>query len=129
MQTGLVDGNENTESTFFDFKLYEVQKFLTESFHGYVATSSSPTSSGSLPPDIRGHEEAMAGRIYANAISKSANEAALEVIVQRHKETFHYRPQTNEWKKVLRKTHAQMGDRISQPLLQAIYKETGAGKP
>jgi len=33
------------------------------------------------------------------------------------------------WKKVLRKTHAQMGDRISQPMLQAIYKETGAGKP
>ena len=36
MQTGLVDGNENTESTFYDFKLYEVQKYLTHSSHGYV---------------------------------------------------------------------------------------------
>ena len=37
--------------------------------------------------------------------------------------------QREEWKKVLRKTHAQMGDRISQPLLQAIYKDTGVAKP
>ena len=37
--------------------------------------------------------------------------------------------QREEWKKVLKKTHEQMSDRISKPLLQAIYKETGAGKP
>ena len=36
MQTGLVDGGENTTTTFNDFKFYEVQKYLTVSDHGYV---------------------------------------------------------------------------------------------
>jgi C4-dicarboxylate-binding protein DctP len=135
MQTGLVDGNENTESTFFDFKLYEVQKFLTESNHGYVGylVVANKKFWDGLPPDIRKvMEEAMTKTtVYANAISKSANDAALEGIKKTGKTTvIDLTPaQRDEWKKALRKTHSQMGDRISQPLLQAIYKETGAGKP
>jgi len=135
MQTGLVDGNENTESTFYDFKLYEVQKFLTESSHGYVGylVVANKKFWDGLPADVRKvMEEAMAKTTtYANAISKSANEAALEGIKKTGKTTvIDLTPaQREEWKKVLRKTHEQMGDRISKPLLQAIYKETGAAKP
>ena len=132
MQTGLVDGNENTESTFYDFKLYEVQKYLTESSHGYVGylVVANKKFWDGLPPDVRKvMEEAMVKTTtYANAISKSANEAALEGIKKTGKTTvIDLTPaQREEWKKVLRKTHEQMGDRISKPLLQSIYKETGA---
>ena len=135
MQTGLVDGNENTESTFYDFKLYEVQKYLTESNHGYIGylVVANKKFWDGLPPDVRKvMEDAMVKTTtYANAISKSANESALEGIKKTGKTTvIDLTPvQREEWKKVLRKTHAQMSDRISQPLLQAIYKETGSGKP
>ena len=68
---------------------------------------------------------------YANAISLKANEVAMEGIKKTGKTTvIELTPaQRDEWKKTLRKTHAQMSDRISPQLLQAIYKETGAGKP
>src|SRR6185436_2025181 len=79
MQTGLVDGNENTESTFYDFKLYEVQKFLTESSHGYVGylVVANKKFWDGLPADVRKvMEEAMAKTTtYANAISEKANES------------------------------------------------------
>src|SRR5450432_1248046 len=135
MQTGLVDGNENTESTFYDFKLYEVQKYLTESSHGYVGylVVANKKFWDGLPTDVRKvMEDAMVKTTtYANAISKSANESALEGIKKTGKTTvIDLTPaQKDEWKKALRKTHAQMSDRISQPLLQAIYKDTGAVKP
>jgi len=135
MQTGLVDGNENTESTFYDFKLYEVQKFLTHSSHGYVGylVVANKKFWDGLPADIRKvmEESMVKTTTYANAISLKANEAALDGIKKTGKTTvIELTPaQRDEWKKVLRKTHAHMGDRISQPMLQAIYKETGAGKP
>ncbi len=91
MQTGLVDGNENTESTFYDFKLYEVQKYLTESSHGYVGylVVANKKFWDGLPADVRKvMEDAMAKTtVYANAISKSANEAALEGIKKTGKTT------------------------------------------
>ena len=128
-------GDENTESTFYDFKLYEVQKYLTHSSHGYVGylVVANKKFWDGLPADIRKvmEESMVKTTTYANAISLKANEAALEGIKKTGKTTvIELTPaQRDEWKKVLRKTHAQMGDRISQPLLQAIYKETGAGKP
>jgi C4-dicarboxylate-binding protein DctP len=135
MQTGLVDGNENTESTFYDFKLYEVQKYLTLSSHGYVGymVVANKKFWDGLPPDIRQiMEDAMVKTtIYANAISQKANETALEGIRKTGKTTvIALTPaEREEWKKVLRKTHEQMSDRIPKPLLQAIYKETGVAKP
>ena len=142
MQTGLVDGNENTESTFYDFKLYEVQKYLTESSHGYVGylvVANKKFWDRMSRTGIRG-EDAGIGlgeaeehrtldtRFQAVIASDPANEAALEGIKKTGKTTvIDLTPaQREEWKKVLRKTHEQMGDRISKPLLQSIYKETGA---
>src|SRR5439155_23162482 len=36
LQQGLVDGQENPPGTIVDVKLYEVQKFMTESRHGFL---------------------------------------------------------------------------------------------
>ena len=35
------------------------------------------------------------------------------------------KPQRDEWKKVLVKSHGMVADRINKDVLQAIYKETG----
>jgi C4-dicarboxylate-binding protein DctP len=131
MQTGLVDGNENTESTFYDFKLYEVQKYLTLSNHGYVGyvVVANKKFWDGLPPDIRKVlEESIAkATVYADAVSKTANEQALEGIKKTGRTTvITLTPaEREEWKKALKKTHEQMSDRIGKPLLQSIYKETG----
>ena len=37
LQQGLVDGQENPPGTIVDVKLYEVQKYMTESRHGFLA--------------------------------------------------------------------------------------------
>jgi TRAP-type C4-dicarboxylate transport system substrate-binding protein len=36
LQQGLVDGQENPAGTIVDVKLYEVQKYMTESRHGFL---------------------------------------------------------------------------------------------
>ena len=55
LQSGVVDGGENTESTFYTFKLYEVQSHLTLSAHGYVgyALVANKKFWDGLPADVR----------------------------------------------------------------------------
>ena len=36
LQTGVVDGQENTWSNIYSQKFYEVQKYITETNHGYI---------------------------------------------------------------------------------------------
>src|SRR5882724_3597605 len=36
LQQGLVDGQENPPGTIVDVKLYKVQKYMTESHHGFL---------------------------------------------------------------------------------------------
>ncbi|ROO38312.1 C4-dicarboxylate-binding protein DctP [Pseudomonas sp. NFACC09-4] len=55
LRTGLVNGTENTYSNFYNQKLNEVQKYVTESNHGildYMLITTSDFWNG-LPPDIR----------------------------------------------------------------------------
>ena len=55
LQTGVVDGTENTYSNIYTQKMYEVQKYLTVSDHGYVgyAVIVNKKFWDGLPPDIR----------------------------------------------------------------------------
>lgn len=55
LRTGLVNGTENTYSNFYNQKLNEVQKYVTESNHGildYMLITTSDFWKG-LPPDIQ----------------------------------------------------------------------------
>src|SRR5205814_3645229 len=55
MQTGVVDGSENTPSNIYTQKMHEVQKYLTLSDHGYVgyAVIVNKKFWEGLPPEIR----------------------------------------------------------------------------
>jgi C4-dicarboxylate-binding protein DctP len=135
MQTGLVDGGENTVSTFYQFKMYEVQSNLTLSDHGYVgyAVVTNKKFWDGLPPDIRAVlDDAIAkATVFGNRIAKKENDDALEALraLNRIKITTLTKAQKDEWKKVLIKSHLDVADRISPELLQAIYKETGIVAP
>jgi C4-dicarboxylate-binding protein DctP len=131
LQTGVVDGTENPLSNLYTQKMYEVQKNLSLTDHGYLgyAVITNKKFWDGLPADIRSKlEEAMVQATnYANQIAKAENDKALELVKASGK-TQVYAPTAQErlaLKKVLLKTHADMESRIGKDLIQTIYKETG----
>ncbi|MCX7175714.1 MAG: TRAP transporter substrate-binding protein [Proteobacteria bacterium] len=131
MQTGVVDGSENTTSNIYTQRHHEVQKFLTVSDHGYIgyAVVTNKKFWDGLPADIRGIlEGAMRDATkFTNDHAQADNEAALKKIADSGKlQVIQLTPQERaEWKKAMTKTHRQMEDRIGKELIQTIYKETG----
>ena len=78
LQTGVVDGQENTWSNIYSQKFYEVQKTIAETNHGvidYMVITNAKWWNG-LPPDIRkGLQEAMdEATKYGNGIANDFNE-------------------------------------------------------
>ncbi len=82
LQTGVVDGQENTPSNMYTQKMHEVQKYTTLSNHGYIGyvVVANKKFWDGLPADIRGQlEKAMAeATAYGNGISEKENADALE---------------------------------------------------
>jgi C4-dicarboxylate-binding protein DctP len=131
LQTGVVDGTENPMSNLYTQKMYEVQKNLTLTDHGYLgyAVITNKKFWEGLPADIRAKlEDAMAQATrYANQMAKVDNEKALEAVKASGK-TQIYTPTPQErlaLKKAMMKTHTEMESRIGRDLIQSIYKETG----
>ena len=78
LQTGVVDGQENTWSNIYTQKFYEVQKTIAETNHGvidYMVITNAQWWDG-LPPDVRkGLEEAMTeATAYGNKLANDLNE-------------------------------------------------------
>jgi len=131
LQTGVVDGTENPPSNFYTQKMYEVQKYLTLSDHGYVgyAVITNKLFWSGLPADIRTTlEGAMKDATkYANDIAKDENDKALAEVKKTGKTEFiTLTPaQKAEWKKALAPVHREMEGRIGKDIIQMVYKETG----
>jgi len=132
MQTGVVDGGENTPSNVFTQKMHEVQKHLTVSDHGYIgyAVIVNKKFWDGLPPDIRSAlEEAMRGATkYANSIAKLDNDAALDAIKKSGKTTVYVPTEQEkaEWRKALQPVQKEMSGRIGKELVDAVNKEAAA---
>src|SRR6476620_7160676 len=84
LQTGVVDGTENTPSNIYTQKMHEVQKHLTISNHGYIgyAVIVNKKFWDGLPADIRTElEGAMKDATkYTNAIAEQENRQAMDAI-------------------------------------------------
>ncbi|WMD22500.1 TRAP transporter substrate-binding protein [Achromobacter seleniivolatilans] len=131
MQTGVVDGSENTPSNIYTQKVHEVQKHATVSNHGYIgyAVIVNKKFWDGLPADVRtGLDRAMAeSTAYANEIAQKDNEDAMQAMRDSKRITFHeFTPQERgEWMKALAKVHKQMAPRIGQDTLDAVYRDLG----
>lgn len=131
LQTGVVDGTENPPSNLYTQKMYEVQKHVTVSNHGYLgyAVIVNKKFWDELPADIRSTlEGAMRESTqYANEIAKQENDDALAKVKASGKsEILVLTPEQKAgWKKVLVKVHREMEDRIGKDLIQSIYQVTG----
>ena len=75
LQTGVVDGQENTPSNMYTQKFHEVQKYTTLTNHGYIGYVVVVNKKfwDGLPADVRGQlDKAMKeATVYANKISET----------------------------------------------------------
>lgn len=131
MQTGVVNGSENTPSNVYTQKMHEVQKYVTLSDHGYIgyAVIVNKKFWNSLPADIRTIlEGAMKDATkYANDVAKKDNDEALAAV--RNSGRSHFvtlTPQEHAaWKKIMNKTHKENAGRIGADIIKEVYAATG----
>ena len=131
LQTGVVDGQENTTSNIYTQKMHEVQKYMTmtdNGYIGYVVVVNKKFWDG-LPADIRGQlEKAMAdATVYGNNTSKTENEEALEAI-KKAGTTQIIIPtaaETEAMRKAMLPVYSDMAGRLGKGIIDEFQKEAG----
>jgi C4-dicarboxylate-binding protein DctP len=131
LQTGVVDGQENTWSNIYTQKMHEVQKYMTVTNHGYIgyAVVVNKKFWDGLPADIRDElSKAMKDATeYGNGASAKDNDEALEAIKKTGKsEIIALTPEQNDaMRKAMMPVYKEVASRVSQPLIEEFMKETG----
>jgi C4-dicarboxylate-binding protein DctP len=131
LQTGVVDGQENTWSNIYTQKMHEVQKFATVTNHGYIGyvVVTNKKFWDGLPADIRTRlEKAMKeATAYGNGQSAKENDDALEAIKKSGKtEIVTLTPaQDAAMRKAMEPVYKDVASRVGQPLIDEFIKETG----
>jgi C4-dicarboxylate-binding protein DctP len=129
LQTGVVDGCENTASNYLTQKFYEVQKDITISYHAHLQYAVIVNSKfwNGLPPDIRkALDKAMdEATDYTNSIAVQENEDALAEIKKSGKTTLHTLTddQRKAWQQAMQPTYAWAKGRVGQEVLDLLAKE------
>jgi C4-dicarboxylate-binding protein DctP len=129
LQTGVVDGCENTASNYLTQKFYEVQKDITVSYHAHLQYAVIVNSKfwGGLPADVRGQlEKAMTEATdYTNSIARQENEDALAEIKKSGKTTLHYLTDDDRkaWQTAMQPTYKWAKGRVGQEVLDLLAKE------
>jgi C4-dicarboxylate-binding protein DctP len=132
MQTGVVDGNENTPSNIFTQKMHEVQKHMTISNHGYIgyAVIVNKTFWDKLPADIRTELEGALKEAtkYTNAIAQEENDKAIEGIKKAGKTTVYTltAAEKAQWRQAMAPVYKQMESRVGKQALDSIEKAVAA---
>ena len=131
LQTGVVNGTENPPSNLYTQKMYEVQKYVTLSNHGYlgyVVIVNKKFWEG-LPKDIRAIlEGAMKDATkFEIDVAKKDNDEALKAVKKSGRSQFiTLTPQERAaWKKVMDKAHKDNLSRIGADIVKEVYRETG----
>jgi C4-dicarboxylate-binding protein DctP len=132
LQTGVVDGQENTPSNIYTQKMHEVQKHLTISNHGYIGwvVIANKKFWDGLPADIRTQLEGALkdATTYEIAIAQQENDVALDEIRKSGK-TVIYTPTAQEnaaFRKAMLPVHAEMESRTGKDVILSIKKEATA---
>lgn len=129
LQTGVVDGQENTWSNIYTQKMHEVQKYITETNHGYIGYVVIVNKKfwDDLPADIRDQlskamKEATA---FSNAQSQKENDDALAEIKKSGKsEIIKLTAEQDEaMRKAMEPVYKDAASRIGQSLIDEFQKE------
>jgi C4-dicarboxylate-binding protein DctP len=131
LQTGVVDGQENTTSNIYSQKMHEVQKYMTMTNHGYIGYVVVVNKKfwDGLPADIRGQlEKAMKEATeFGNGQSAKENDDALAQIKKTGKtEIITLTPEQDAaMRKAMDPVYKDVATRVGQPLIDEFVKETG----
>jgi C4-dicarboxylate-binding protein DctP len=131
LQTGVVDGQENTTSNIYSQKMHEVQKYMTMTNHGYIGYVVVVNKKfwDGLPADIRGQlEKAMKeATAFGNGQSAKENDDALAEIKKTGKtEIITLTPEQDAaMRKAMDPVYKDVATRVGQPLIDEFIKETG----
>ena len=132
LQTGVVDGQENTPSNMYTQKFHEVQKYTTLSDHGYIGYVVVVNKKfwDGLPADIRAMlDKAMAEATkYANDISEKENAEALEDMKKSGRTQFiTLTPaQKTAWRNALTPVYKDAEARVGKALIDEFEKASKA---
>lgn len=125
LQTGTVDGQENTWSNIYSQKFHEAQKYITETNHGvidYMVVTNTKFWKG-LPADVRtvlgkSMDEATA---YANKLAEDINQADKKKIMDSGKTQIITltKEQQGQWRKAMAPVYKQFAPDVGQDLIDA----------
>ena len=128
LQTGVVDGQENTWSNIYSQKFFEVQKTIAETNHGvidYMVVTNAKWWDG-LPADIRaGLTEAMAqATAHANKLANDFNEADRKKIGEAGKAKIQKlsKDDVAAWRKAMEPVWKKFEGDIGRDLIDAALK-------
>ncbi len=126
LQTGTVDGGENTLSNIYTQKMNEVQKHITISDHGYIGYGVIVNKKfwDGLPADIRTTlEQAMKETTqYQHDLAQKENDAALAAIKATGKTAVFVLPAAEKqaWRLALAPVYKQFESAIGKDLINAV---------
>ncbi|MDD1531649.1 C4-dicarboxylate ABC transporter [Bradyrhizobium sp. WBOS7] len=129
LQTGVVDGQENTWSNIYTQKMHEVQKYITETNHGYIGYVVIVNKKfwDDLPADIRDQlNKAMKEATeFGNTQSQKENDDALAEIKKSGKSEIIKltAEQSEAMRKAMEPVYKDAASRIGQPLIDEFLKE------
>ncbi len=133
LQTGVVDGQENTWSNIYSQKFYEVQKTIAETNHGvidYMVITNAKWWNG-LPADVRkGLEQAMdEATAYGNGVANEFNERDRKRIVEAGKSKIQLLSKDDlaAWRKAMAPVWKKFEGDIGKDLIQAAQKVQPVG--
>ncbi|MEB0040052.1 MULTISPECIES: TRAP transporter substrate-binding protein [unclassified Pseudomonas] len=125
LQTGTVNGTENTWSNYESQKVNEVQKYFTESNHGlidYMVITNVKFWNG-LPPDIRTELEKIMAEVTVevNKQAEALNQTAKQKIIDAHtSEIIQLTPeQRTAWREAMRPVWDKFSAEIGPDLIKA----------
>jgi C4-dicarboxylate-binding protein DctP len=129
LQTGVVDGQENTWSNIYTQKMFEVQKYIMETNHGYIGYVVVVNKKfwEDLPADIRGQlEKAMQeATAYGNDIAEKENIEAMEAIKKSGRSTIVVATEAENaaMRKAMEPIYDDMAKRVGKATIDEFVKE------
>jgi C4-dicarboxylate-binding protein DctP len=135
LQTGVVDGEDNVPSNILTQKFYEVQKYLTVSYHGRLtyALVTNKKFWDTLPADLKAPltRAVKEATDWFDETAAKDNDDALEKIKASGKVQVHVLTPAERaaWIAKLMPVHKAMQSRFGKDFIERIYKASGFTPP